>query len=303
MTQHWTEQNIPNQSGRVALVTGANSGIGWHTTRALAQKGATVIMACRSLEKANTAADQIKTLNQTSSVGVMPLDLSDLDSVKSFAAAFLPAYNRLDLLINNGGIMFAPYGKTKQGFEQQFATNHLGHFALTGLLLDRLNATEGARVVTVSSNMHRRGRLNLDSLNSEKEYSPQGAYSQSKLANLLFTYELQRRLTAAGQSTLSVAAHPGWTSTNLTQYSGATIRVLSQMMGQESDIGALPTLYAASAPDVRGGEFFGPDGFNEMRGYPKKVESNQLSHDAEMAQRLWTLSQEMTGIKFLDNKG
>jgi NAD(P)-dependent dehydrogenase (short-subunit alcohol dehydrogenase family) len=297
MTQHWTENDIPNQAGRVAIVTGANSGIGWDTARGLAQKGATVIMACRSLPKANAAADQIKALNPAGKIVVMALDLGDLESVRAFATAFLAQYDRLDLLINNAGVMVPPYGKTKQGFEQQFGINHLGHFALTGLLLERLNATRGARIVTVSSGMHQFGVINFDDLNWEKGYPPQRAYGQSKLANLLFTYELQRKLSAAGQSTLAVASHPGWTATNLQQHSSIT-QMLNPLLAQNTAMGALPTLYAATAPDVKGGEYFGPGGLFEMRGYPKKVGSNALSRDEALAKRLWSVSENLTQVTF-----
>ncbi len=293
----WTAKDIPNQNGRVVIITGANSGIGWDTARVLAQKGATVIMACRSMQKANAAADQIKTLNPAGNVVVMPLDLGDLDSVRAFATSFRAQYDRLDLLINNAGVMIPPYGKTVQGFEKQFGINHLGHFALTGLLLDRLNATPGARIVTVSSGSHRFGIINFDDLNWERGYPPQRAYGQSKLANLLFTYELQRRLTAAGQSTLAVAAHPGWTATNLQQYSGAFQR-LNPIFAQTTEMGALPTLYAATAPDVQGGDYFGPGGFLEMRDYPKKVGSSARSHDEGVARRLWQVSEQLSGVQY-----
>ncbi|NLT36562.1 MAG: SDR family NAD(P)-dependent oxidoreductase [Methanomassiliicoccus sp.] len=296
MTHHWTENDVPDQSGRVAIVTGGNSGIGWHTARVLAQKGATVIIACRNMQKANTAADEIRAFNPSGKVEVMPLDLSDLDSVREFEALFRERYDRLDLLINNAGIMFTPQGKTKQGFEQQFGTNHLGHFALTGILLDKLNGTPGARIVTVSSGAHRMGNIDFDDLNSERDYSPYRAYGQSKLANLLFTYELQRRLIATGQSTLAVAAHPGSTRTNLTRHSNAFVKLLDRIISQKSDMGALPTLYAATEPNVQGGEYFGPSGAREMRGYPKKVESNEHSQNEELARRLWTVSENLTHV-------
>lgn len=298
MTQQWTENNIPNQARRVAIITGANSGIGWDTTRALAQKGATVIMACRSADKANAAAEQIKQFHPAGEVVVMPLDLSDLDSVRAFAAEVRATYNRLDLLINNAGIMFTPYGKTKQGFEQQFGVNHLGHFALTGLLLDKLNETSGARIVTVSSSTHRRGVMRFDDLSFERDYAPVDAYAQSKLANLLFTYELQRRLSAAGQSTLAVAAHPGWTRSNLARHSSAGMQQIDRIFGQTTKMGALPTLYAATAPDVQCGEYFGPGSFWEMRGYPKKVQSNERSHDEAAAQQLWAVSEQLTQVAY-----
>ncbi len=297
MTSHWTENDIPDQTGRIAIVTGANSGIGWDTARALAQKGATVIMACRNPQKANAAADQIKALNPAGQVIVMPLDLADLNTVRAFAAAFRESHDRLDVLINNAGVMNTPYGKTAQGFEQQLGINHLGHFALTGLLLDLLNAIPQARVVTVSSGGHRFGAINFDDLNWERGYPRQRAYAQSKLANLLFTYELQRKLTAAGQGRLAVAAHPGWTATNLQQYS-RYLQLLNPLMAQTTAMGALPTLYAATAMDVRGGDYIGPGGFMELRGYPKKVRSSARSHDEAVARRLWATSEDLTEVRY-----
>lgn len=296
--QKWTEERIGDQAGRVAVVTGANSGIGWEAARALTQKGATVILACRNLEKALNAADQIRRLNPAGAPLVMALDLSDLHSVRTFADAFLAAYPRLDLLINNAGVMFTPFGKTKQGFEQQFGTNHLGHFALTGLLLERLISTPGARIVTVSSGTHQRGIMNFEDLNSEQNYSPVGAYAQSKLANLLFAYELQRRLAAAGCSTLSVAAHPGWTHSNLTRNMHAAMRSIDRLLGQTTAMGALPLLYAALAPDVQGGDYIGPGGLQGMRGYPAKGQSSARSHDVADASRLWTISEELTQVAY-----
>ena len=297
MTERWTENHVPDQRGRVAIVTGANSGIGWDTARVLAQKGARVIMACRNMEKANHAANKIRLLDPAGEVVVMQLDLGDLDSVRAFASAFREQYTQLDLLINNAGVMMPPYGKTVQGFEQQFGINHLGHFALTGLLLNLLTTTSGARIVTVSSGSHNFGIINFDDLNWERGYPAQRAYGQSKLANLLFTYELQSKLAAAGQDTLAVAAHPGWTATNLQQHS-SIIERLNPLFVQTTAMGALPTLYAAVAPDVRGGGYFGPDGFMEMRGYPTKVRSNKRSHDEVVAQRLWQVSEDLTQVHY-----
>lgn len=227
----------------------------------------------------------------------MQLDLADLESVKKFAHEFADLYNRLDLLINNAGIMEPPYGKTKQGFELQFGINHLGHFVLTSLLLDRLNATPNARIVTVSSNSHRFGDINFDDLNWECSYPHQRSYGQSKLANLLFTYELQRRLTAAGQSTIAVASHPGMTISNLVQHS-RMFQILVPFLGQPAAMGALPTLYAATASMVNGGEYFGPDGLLELRGYPKLVRSTEASYDQTVAKRLWTVSEELTQVQY-----
>ena len=296
----WTENNIPDMQGKVAIVTGANSGIGYETARALTEKGATVILACRNLQKGNAAAETIRAQQPSGTVEVMQLDLGDLKSVRQFASEFLEQHTQLDLLINNAGIMMPPYGKTAQGFETQLGVNHLGHFALTGLLLDVLNRTPNARVVTVSSGMHRQGNINFDDLNWENAYSPTGAYGQSKLANLLFTYELQRKLEAAGKQTLSVAAHPGWTQTNLQQHS-ALATFASRFIAQSQPMGALPTLYAATADDVVGGGYYGPDGFMELRGHPKKVPSNDRSHDVAVAQRLWQESEAMTGVAFSFN--
>ena len=297
MTTEWTENQISDQTGRVAIVTGANSGIGWEAARALTNKGAAVIMACRSIAKANPAAEQIKALKPSGQVVVMALDLGDLASIHRFATAFRQDYNRLDLLINNAGVSMPPYGKTAQGFEQQFGINHLGHFALTGLLLDRLNATPGARIVTVSSWSHQSGNITFDDLNWEQHYQPGRAYAQSKLANLLFTYELQRRLVAAGQSTLAVAAHPGWAATNALRHS-PMLKRLNPIFAQPPKMGMLPTLYAATAPDVRGGDYFGPGGLGQMRGYPRKVGSSARSHDEAVARRLWTVSEELTHVKY-----
>jgi NAD(P)-dependent dehydrogenase (short-subunit alcohol dehydrogenase family) len=294
----WAENDIPDLSGKVAIVTGANSGIGYETARALAHKGAHIVMACRNLEKATVAAEQIRGEDPAGTVDVMELDLGDLDSVHRFAAAFQDRFARLDLLINNAGIMMPPYGKTAQGFETQFGVNHLGHFALTGLLLDLIVQTPGSRVVTVSSTAHRFGGIDFDDLQwAEKEYRPNPAYGQSKLANLLFTYELQRKLQSAGSKTLSVAAHPGWTETNLQQHAG-TISFLNRFFAQDPPMGALPTLYAATGPDVEGGDYYGPSGFIEMRGHPKKVKSNGPSHDQATAERLWAISEELTDITY-----
>nr|WP_145164603.1 oxidoreductase [Paenibacillus terrae] len=296
MTTPWTEDHMPDQTGRVAIVTGSNSGIGWEAARVLATKGATVIMACRSIANANMAADQIKTLKPSGKVVVMKLDLGDLESVHAFAAAFRQHYDRLDLLINNAGVAKPPYGKTAQGFEQQFGINHLGHFALTGLMLDMLDATPGARIVTVSSLSHRSGVIRFDDLNWERNYHPARAYAQSKLANLLFTYELQRRLVAAGHSTLAVASHPGWSATNALRHS-SMMRSLNPFFAQSPKMGVLPTLYAATAPGVRGGDYYGPTSL-ELRGYPKKVVSSASSHDEAVARRLWTVSEELTQVKY-----
>lgn len=295
--QNWNAEQLGDQTGRVAIVTGSNSGIGFETARVLAEKGATVVMACRNLEKANPKADEIRRAHPGANVEVMRLDLSDLDSVRQFAEAFRAKHSRLDLLINNAGIMVPPYGKTAQGFETQFGVNHLGHFALTGSLLDLIVNTPGARIVTVSSIAHYMGNIQFSDLNWEKGYKPQPAYGQSKLANLLFTYELQRRLAAAGKDTLAVAAHPGWTETNLQEHAKA-VKFLNRFLAQEPLMGALPTLYAATQSDVNGAEYYGPSGFMEMNGPPKRVKSNRRSHDQNVAERLWNISEDLTGVRF-----
>jgi len=295
--KNWTAEQLSDQTGRVAIVTGANSGIGFETARVLAEKGATVVMACRNLVKANPKADEIRGAHPEATVEVMELDLSDLESVRRFADAFRAKHSRLDLPINNAGIMVPPYGTTTQGFETQFGVNHLGHFALTGSLLDLVIQTPGSRIVTVSSVAHQFGKIQFSDLNSEKGYKAQSAYGQSKLANLLFTYELQRRLAAAGKDTLAVAAHPGWTETNLQEHAKG-VKFLNRFFGQEPLMGALPTLYAATESDVNGAEYYGPSGFMEMNGPPKRVRSNRRSRDQDVAERLWSVSEELTGVRF-----
>jgi len=293
----WTTENIPDQSGKSVIITGANSGIGYEATRALVSKGATVIMACRSLEKGEIAATQIRNENPGRKVSVKQLDLSDLSSVESFAKAFLSEYDQLDILINNAGVMATPYGKTADGFEMQFGTNHLGHFALTGLLIDLLKSSPKSRVVTVSSYAHLIGKINFDNLNGEKRYQKWMAYGQSKLANLLFAYELQRLTSKNGENPISVAVHPGYAATNL-QKGSSLFRFANNFVAQSPEMGALPTLYAATNPEIHGGEYIGPDGFLAQRGYPQIAQSNSRSHDQNTAKRLWKVSEELTGISF-----
>lgn len=293
----WTHNDIPDQKGRIAIVTGANSGLGFETSKALASKGAEVIMACRNMNKANAAAELIKKEVPNAKLVLMQLNLQDLSSIKDFADKFQEKYARIDLLINNAGIMMPPYGKTKDGFESQIGTNHLGHFALTGHLLDIITKTDNSRIVNVSSLMHKRGSMNFDDLHREKKYSRSEAYGQSKLANLLFTYELQRKLEKSGSNTIAAAAHPGWAMTNLQQYSGF-VKKLNPVFGQNAQQGAWPTLFAATHPNVKGAEFYGPGGFMEMKGHPRKVESNSKSHDKETAAHLWKVSESLTNVKF-----
>ena len=294
----WDSRNIPEQNGRVAIVTGSNSGIGLETARVLASKGATVIIAVRNLEKGRKAAEKITGTNQNADTEIMELDLASLASVRRFVDAFKGKYARLDLLINNAGVMVPPYSKTTDGFELQFGTNHLGHFALTASLIDLLKNTSGSRVVSVSSMAHKIGNIDFDDLNWDKrKYKKWQAYGDSKIANLYFTYALQRRLENGGSGPIAAAAHPGWTSTDLQRHTGLA-SALNHIFAQNSEMGALPTLYAATAEDIKGADFVGPSGFQEMKGYPKKVESNALSQDQDIANRLWQLSEEITGVKF-----
>ncbi len=303
----WTAESMPDLTGKIIVVTGGNSGIGFEASRELARRGAQVVLACRDAKKAESAAAAIRTEAPGASVTVMALDLASLESVRAFAAAFEKAHDRLDVLCNNAGVMALPYRKTADGFEMQFGTNHLGHFALTGLLSERLNATPGARVVTVSSGAHRIGRIRFDDLQWERGYRKWLAYGQSKLANLLFAYELQRRIEAAGASFISTACHPGYAATNLqaagprmegSSFMESMTALGNRLFAQSAAMGALPTLYAATAPDVRGGDYIGPDGLGETWGYPKKVSSNARSQDREVAARLWTRSEELTGVRF-----
>jgi NAD(P)-dependent dehydrogenase (short-subunit alcohol dehydrogenase family) len=303
----WTAKDIPDLSGKTAIVTGGNSGIGYEAALQLAGKGATTVLACRDAAKAREAAVRVKATVPQAAVEFMSLDLASLVSIRAFAALFLEKHDAVHILCNNAGVMALPYRKTVDGFEMQFGTNHLGHFALTGLLLERLLATGGARVVNVSSTAHRWGWMSFDDLNSERHYAKWRAYGQSKLANLLFTYELQRRLEAAGAAAISVACHPGYAATNLqaagprmegSSFMESITNLGNRLLAQDAAMGALPTLYAATAPDVRGGDYIGPDGLFENSGYPKKTTSNSRSHDRASAARLWKVSEELTGVRY-----
>jgi NAD(P)-dependent dehydrogenase (short-subunit alcohol dehydrogenase family) len=297
MMNDWTEQSIPDQSGRVAIVTGGNTGLGFETARMLAERGATVILAVRDIAKGNEAASRIH-----GDVLVQALDLSSLASIHAAAAELRAAHHRIDLLINNAGVMYTPRQTTADGFELQFGTNHLGHFALTGLLLDRLLSVPGSRIVTVSSTGHKiQAAIHFDDLQWERSYSRAGAYGQAKLANLMFTYELQRRL-ALGGSTIAVAAHPGVSNTDLIRNLPAGVRGLAElvapMMTQKPEMGALPTLRAATDSAVLGGQYYGPQGWGEIRGFPKLVASSAQSYDLNIQQRLWVDSERLTGVTF-----
>ena len=295
----WTTADIPDQIGRTAVVTGANTGLGYETAAALAEKGAHVVLAVRNLEKGKSAAARITAATPGGSVALQELDLTSLESVRAAAEQLRSDYDAIDLLINNAGVMMTPKSTTRDGFELQFGTNHLGHFALTNLLLDRVQAAPGSRIVTVSSVGHRFARaIRFDDLQWERDYSRVGAYGQSKLANLLFTYELQRRLQ--GTNTIAAAAHPGGSDTELARNTPAPLRAVSDALGpllfQSADMGALPTLRAATDPGVLGGQYFGPDGFGEQRGYPRVVASSRASHDFDAQRRLWTVSEELTSV-------
>ena len=298
----WTASDIPDQTGRVAVVTGANTGLGYETAAALADHGAHVVLAVRNLDKGKDAAARITAQSPGAEVGLQELDLTSLDSVRAAAEQLRANHDRIDLLINNAGVMYPPKATTKDGFELQFGTNHLGHFAFTGLLLDRLLPVAGSRVVTVSSIGHRiRADIHFDDLQWEHGYSRVGAYGQAKLANLLFTYELQRRL-APRATTIATAAHPGGSNTELMRNLPAGLARVYPLVGsfiaQDAAAGALPTLRAATDPAVLGGQYYGPDGFAQTRGYPTLVASSRKSHDVDRQRRLWAVSEELTGVVY-----
>jgi NAD(P)-dependent dehydrogenase (short-subunit alcohol dehydrogenase family) len=304
----WTAADMPDLGGRTAIVTGANSGLGFVTASRLAAHGASVTLAVRDPGRGQAAAGRIRAAVPEAQVQVRELDLASLASIRAFAAAW-PAEHAggLDLLVNNAGIMNVPRMLTADGFERQFGTNHLGHFALTGLLLPALLRRPEPRVVTVSSMLHRRGRMDFDDLMGEASYRPWAAYGQSKLANLLFTGELQRRAGAAGAALLALAAHPGYASTNLqgvgpAMRGGALERGLSALanrwIAQPAERGALPSLYAATAPGLAGDSFIGPDGLGEQRGFPRLVGRSVAAGNAADARRLWDVSEDLTGVRF-----
>jgi NAD(P)-dependent dehydrogenase (short-subunit alcohol dehydrogenase family) len=316
----WTAADVGDQAGRTAVITGGNSGIGFEAARVLAARGATVVLACRDPGQADRAAARIAAGLAASppdggsraggpragAVQTVRLDLASLASVRKAAEELSARFARVDLLINNAGVMMPPYGRTEDGFELQFGTNHLGHLALTGLLLERLLEIEGSRVVTVSSNGHRVGRINLGDLQSERGYRKMRAYSQSKLANLMFTYELQRRLAAAGAPTIALAAHPGTSRTQLMRHmSGPSRAVATAQLGpvtswfaQSAEMGALPMLRAATDPQALGGQYYGPGGAFELTGYPVLTEPASRARDVGVQERLWSESERLTGVRF-----
>ena len=297
----WTAADVGDQSGRVAVITGSNTGLGYETALVLAARGARVVLAVRDVEKGNAAAARILGTTPRADVSVQSLDVGSLQSVRTAAAEIKSAYPRIDLLINNAGVMYPPKQVTEDGFELQFGTNHLGAFALTGLLLENLLPVQGSRVVAVASIAHRiQAGIHFDDLQWERKYSRPGAYGQSKLSNLLFTYELQRRLSAGNQPTIAVAAHPGFSNTELMRHvpgSGLPgFNTLAGLVTNSPEMGALATLRAATDPNVLGAQYYGPDGIRELRGYPELVESSTQSHDQDLQGRLWTVSEELTGV-------
>jgi NAD(P)-dependent dehydrogenase (short-subunit alcohol dehydrogenase family) len=297
----WTADQIDDQSGRTFIVTGANSGLGFEAARELARHRGTVIIAARNEAKGLGAVARIKAEQPSAAVEYRALDLADIESVRAFAASIVSGGVAVDVLINNAGIMFPPRRLSPQGFESQFATNHLGHFALSGLLYQTLRRGRAARVVTVTSNLHKGGSIHFDDLSGEKSYSPQAFYQQSKFANVLFGLELDRRLRAAGAPVKSMLAHPGYSATNLQSSAQsalmrAVMQIGNRLIAQSASIGALDELYAAVAPSAEGGKLYGPDGFREMRGHPVEVEPDSAARNEDTARRLWDLSERLTGV-------
>ncbi len=307
ISEKWTTENIPDLTGKVIIITGANSGIGYEAAKEFARKGAQIILASRNLDKAQSALSQIQSDLPETKAEILKLDLASLKSIRQFADEFKAKYDHLDVLLNNAGIMMMPYGKTKDGFELQFGTNHLGHFALTGQLIDLLLKTPGARVVNISSNAHYFGEMDFSNLMYEngEGYAAQKAYGRSKLANLLFTYEMQRRFNAIEADAITLAAHPGISNTNLAAhiFKRWRLKILQPLMGlmlQSAAMGALPGIRAAVDSSVSGGQYFGPDGSKERSGYPVVVLSNEASHNIEDALHLWEISEKLTGVSYLN---
>ncbi|HMB68309.1 MAG TPA: oxidoreductase [bacterium] len=299
----WSAADVPDQAGRTILITGASSGVGFDAAKVLARRGATVVLAGRDEAKARAAEGRIRAAAPDAALEVLSLDLASLRSVRAAADRIREAHPRLDVLINNAGVMMPPHGRTEDGFELQFGTNHLGHFALTGLLLGTLQSTPGSRIVNVTSRAHKRGHIALDDLHFERrDYAPMGAYAQSKLANLMFTYELQRRLAAAGSPTIALAAHPGWSRTRLQRHAAdklwkrALMIAAGTVLSQSAERGALPILRAAVAPEAKGGDYFGPSGWKESKGDPVIVEALPAAHDRAAQARLWAESESLTAV-------
>ncbi|MFO7851240.1 MAG: oxidoreductase [Bacteroidota bacterium] len=297
----WTKSNIGRQDNKIVIVTGSNSGIGFHTAKMLALRGAKVIMACRNIEKTKIAAGKIYEQDKNADLEIIHLDLSDLASVRRLAAEINKRYDRLDILINNAGVLATPYKKTRDGFEWQFGINHLGHFALTGLLIDLLMKTNGSRVVTVTSIAHFRGTIHFDDLSGATWYGRMRAYRQSKLANLLFAYELQKRLKSSGSGTISVAAQPGISSTHIV-WLPFPVNKLKNLVLMSAAKGSLSVLMAATEKNIRGGEYIGPSGVWHAYGYPSVLRSGKSSYDEALWAKLWKVSEQMTGISYLNVK-
>ncbi|HNX84646.1 MAG: oxidoreductase [Bacteroidales bacterium] len=299
----WTTGRIGELNGKRIVITGSSHGIGFEAAGILASKGAEVVLAVRNREKGEKAAVKIRPLNGSKPVTVMNLDLADLESVRKFAEEYATRFDRLDVLINNAGVMIPPYKMTKDGFELQFGTNHLGHFALTGHLLPVVMNTPLSRIVTISSIAARRAKIHFDNLDGSKGYNPMTFYRQSKLANLLFAMELQNRLEVAGSTTISVACHPGISVTNLLsrgtgRETGRVMKALMGIVAQPASMGALPTLYAATHPDLRGGEFIGPDGPGNTKGYPVLTNDAARLYKPDLAAKLWEVSETLTGVRY-----
>lgn len=294
----WTPRDIPDQSGKTIVITGANSGIGFEATKLLADKGAHVIMACRSQARAETAREQILQAVPGATLTLKTLDLSDLQSIRDFAATLHSEFTSLDVLLNNAGVMAPPLTRTREGFELQIGTNHLGHFALTGLLLDLLSAAPAGRVVTVSSIAHRMGTIRFEDMQWQKKYSRWLAYGQSKLANLVFARDLQRRLQRDGSGVISVAVHPGYSATHL-QDTMPGGKMFNALFAQHQSQGALPSVFAATAAQASPGGYYGPNGWMELRGQPGPARPRKLADNHDVAQRLWQVSEQLTGVRYL----
>lgn len=294
----WNGTNIPNQEGKVVIITGATSGLGKEATKVLSGKNATVIMAVRNTKKGETVAQEIKKSFPNATIDVRKLELNSLKSIDAFAKSVTANYDRLDILINNAGVMACPFSKTEDGFEIQMGVNHLGHFALTGHLMPLLKKTKSARIVATSSLAHRQGDINFEDINWEKrDYATGKAYGDSKIANLYFAYELARKFKGDSNAPMVTVAHPGWTSTDLQRHS-LFFRVLNPVFSQNVENGTLPTLRAAIDDTAQSGDYFGPSGFMEAKGAPVVVKSNSLSHDEAKAKLLWKVSEEMTGVRY-----
>ena len=300
--EQWSGAGVPHQTGRTAVITGASSGVGFQAAKALTELGAQVVLACRNMQKAKAAADRIIAVTPHAALHLVHLDLSSLASVRNASQELLDSYGAIDLLINNAGVMWAPHEHTVDGVEMHLGVNHLGHFALTGLILDRLLVAEGSRIVVVTSPSHRQGRLDLDDLDNGAHYNRGAAYARSKLANLLFTYELQRRLAAASASTIALAAHPGAARTELNRHMPRPFRGaswgLSRPLTHSAEKGVLPLLRAALDPAAAGGDYIAPSGKREFKGCPVRRESSDLSHDRQLQSRLWQISEDLCAVSY-----